>query len=832
MYTDSRRFHTASMTSLKFALRTLCKNLGFSLTVVFTLALAIGANSAIFSVLEPLLLRKLPVTEPDQLVWINSSGTLGAAETSELKTFELYRDQASAFSGVMGFSRVAPYNVTHDGRFGQAQGEFVSGDFFSGLGVNPYAGRLLERSDEGSTPVVVLGFGFWKKEFHSDPSIIGKPIALSYRTGPGSSASVPERSYTVVGVTAPGFFGAEVGESPDVYIPSGSPDLPGSDSLHSADWLTILGRVKPDLTMARAQASLEPLLKQAAARSSIPQVELREFFEQPLLIPAARGISAVREKFSLPARLLMCVVALVLLIACGNVANLLLARGKARSREFSIRLALGAGRKRIVGEVLLESSLLAFGGTIVGLLVGQWTARVLVASLSSRQLPILLNTDMNRRSLLFTAGVLAITTLLCGLAPALAASRSDLEIGLGTTRPVGAGPSSRSFTPKLLLISQVALCTTLLAAAGLLLHTLFNLETFNAGFDRDKVLLVGLSGYQAETRVQGAEFYERLTDRVRELPGVRSVSCSSMVPISGQETGINVIMEGYALAPGESANERFVAVCPGYFQTMGTPLLAGREFTEADVHPESESYQSFSVVMINRSMARRFFGDASPIGKHLRFAQGRWPTLEIIGVVADSKYKDLREGPTEVFYIPSTRGELEIRTGASAKTLAAPLQRIVAALDPSAKVAQIETLRQEVDESLHQDRLVAALCSVFSVLALVLSCVGLYGVLSFNVARRTGEIGLRMALGARSADILTLIIGHGMRLVGAGAVFGAAGAIVVGLIARNLLFGLSPIDTITVVGVVLALGASGLLACYIPARRASRIEPLTALRHE
>lgn len=820
------------MTSVKFALRMLRKNLVFTLTVVFTLALAIGANSAIFSVLDPLLLRKLPVPEPDQLVWINSTGTLGAAETSESETFELYREQASAFSSVVGFSRVAPYNVTHDGHIGQAKGEFVSGNFFDGLGLNPYAGRLLERSDEGGSPAVVLGFGFWKNEFHSDPSVIGKPVALSYRTGASSSSSVPERTYLVVGVAAPRFFGAGVGESPDFYIPSGSADWPGGDALHSSRWMTILGRLKPDVTVTQAQAGLEPLLRQAAARSSIPPVELREFFERPLLLSAARGISSVREKLSLPGRLLMCVVALVLLIACGNVANLLLARGAARSREFSIRLALGAGRKRIAGQVLMESSLLAFGGTILGLLVGQWTGRALVASLSSRQLPIVLNTDMNRRSLFFTAGVLVVTTVLCGLAPALAASRSGSDIALRGTGASAVAPGSRSVTAKLLLIGQVALCTTLLAAAGLLLHTLFNLETFNAGFDRDKVLVVSLSGYAADTRVQGAEFYGRLTDRVRELPGVRSVSCSGIVPISGQETGINVIVEGYALAPGESANERFVGVCPGYFQTMGIPLLAGREFTEADVHPESASFQSISVAVINRTMARRFFGDASPIGKHLRFVQGHWPALEIIGVVADSKYKDLREGPTEVFYIPGTRGEIEIRTEASAKTLAAPLQRIVAALDPSAKVEQIETLRQEVDESLHQDRLVAALCSIFSVLALVLSCVGLYGVLSFNVARRTAEIGLRMALGARSADILALIIGHGMRLVAAGAVFGAAGAIVAGTIARNLLFGLNPIDTITVGGVVLALGASGLLACYIPARRASRIEPLTALRHE
>ena len=818
---------------VRYGLRILRKNPGFTAVAILTLALGIGANTAIFSILDPLLLRKLPVRNPDELVWVNSTGTFGRpAEGSEVETYYAYRDKASAFASVLAFSGVAPYELTYNERKIPANGELVSANYFAALGVRPFAGRLLADSDEHGAPALVVSFAFWKREWDSSQDAIGKAITFGDQSDATRTGSVPRHTFTVIGIAPPEFLGAKVGEAPDFYVPLNATELPTQDYWQT-QWITILARLKPSVSIAQAQAVCDPILHEAEKVSTLPQIERDEDFAHVLITPAVRGLSDARAKFSLPARILMTVVGFLLLIACGNVANLLLARGMARKREFTVRLALGAGRWRVVRQLLTESTLLEVAGALAGLAVGQWTSRLLLASLSTRQLPVVLSTGLNTRTLLFTAAVLTLTVLLCGLAPALAATRGELAEEL---KVQGSG-SHRSWVQSrlsnALIVAQIALSMMLLAAAGLLLHSLFNLETFDAGFDRDKVLMVTMTGYSASrTRDQIAQLYVQLLDRVKQLPGVHSAGYSSFTPISGKEAGINVVVEGYTLRPGEVANERFVGVSPAYFETMGIPLLAGRDFTEQDVHPDSPSNLSTTAVIVNQTMAHRFFGNASPLGKHIQFVEGHHPQLEIVGVVADSKYLDLREGPADFFYIPGTHGDIEIRTDGSARTLPGSLPAIFHSLDGAVSITGIRTLREQVDESLHSDRLIAALCATFSILALVLTCVGLYGALAFNIARRTSEMGIRMALGASQRDIFRLVVGQGLRLTIAGLLMGIVVTVGTGSRLGSMLFAVKQTDPLTFLGVSIALLSAAVLACYIPARRATRVDPMVALRYE
>ena len=382
-----------------------------------------------------------------------------------------------------------------------------------------------------------------------------------------------------------------------------------------------------------------------------------------------------------------------------------------------------------------------------------------------------------------------------------------------------------------LIVFQVALSVVLLAGAGLLVRSLINLETFDAGFDRDKVLTVKMTGYSASrTRDQVTAIYGEILERLRQIPGVHSVSYSNFTPMSGKEVGINIAVEGYTPRPGETANERFVGVSPGYFETMGIPLLAGRDFNQSDVQVRSGSYQATTVAIINRTMAHRFFGDINPVGKHFRFVEGKRPPLEIVGVVAASKYNDLREPAVDFFYIPGTHGDIEIRSNVPAKMLAIPLEKVIHSLDGTARIGSIKTLRETIDESLHSDRLIAVLCTIFSMLALTLTCIGLYAALAFDVQRRTSEIGIRMALGAWRGDILQMVVGQGIRLALSGLALGIPAAVATGSLFASLLFGVRRTDPLTFAAISLILLTASTLACYLPARRALHVSPIVALR--
>jgi predicted permease len=802
---------------LRFGLRMLAKNPGFTLVAVLTLALGIGANTAIFSVLDPLLLRMLPVHNPDELVWVNAAGTLGPLELSEVQSFYRYRDKNSVFSGVLAFSPVGDCEVARNGQTSLARDDIVSGNYFNVLGVQPFAGRLLTPEDDkgaSGNAIAVLSYDYWKRAFGSDKTVIGRAVAIN------------NVAYIIVGITPPGFFGVEVGNSPDFYLSLGDNISP--NDYQRTQWVTILGRLKPGVSVMQAQASLEPLFEENVRESWLPEIERREDMGHLVLTRVGQGISDLRTRFSLPAQILMGVVGLILLIASANVANLLLARGLARRREITVRLALGAGRRRLIRQLLTESALLAAAGSVAGVIAGKWASAFLIASLSTKRVPVNLEAGLSGRVLLFTVAALVLTVLLSGLAPALSATRSDLAHDL-KVQNLGTGRSSaRGQLGNLLVVAQVAFSVTVLIGAGLLLHSLLNLETSDIGLDRDHVLMISMSGHAAgRTPAQLADFHDQLLDRAKNLPGVRSVSYSAFSPISGTEVGINVVVEGYALQPGETANDLFAGVSSGYFDTMGIPLLAGREFTREDVQTKAP------VLIINRTMAHRFFGDSSPLGKHVQFVEGKHPLMEIVGVVADSKYNDLREKSFDFFYVPGGIGRvLDVRAVGNPKLLIGPLRELIHSLDSSVTIGSIQTLRQEIDESLHQDYLVATLCGIFSLLALLLACVGLYGTLSFSVARRTNEIGVRMALGANPRDIFRLIVGRGMKLTLAGLLLGAAGAMVSASVLTSLLFGVKQVDPLTLAGVSIVFAGAAILACAIPARRAMRVDPMVALRQE
>jgi predicted permease len=816
----------------RFGLRQLRRSPVFTVVAITVLALGIAANTAIFSILDPLLLRNLQVSNPNELVWVNSTGTLGPAEISELDTFYVYRDKARVFAGVLAFSRSAPYEIRLDGRATVAKGQLVSGDYFAVLGVRPISGRLFEEGDEHGLATVVLSYEFWRREFGSDPHAVGKVFQFGDQVDASRTASAVLRPYIIIGVAPRYFFGTEVGESPDFYMPLGTADLPSQDYWQTHG-VTIFARLKSGVSVSQAQSALDPLLQEAVKTSTIPAVELRESFSRVLITSAARGISATRAKFSLPTRILMIAVGLVLLIACGNIAGLLLVRGTVRRREITVRLALGASRARLIRQLITENALLAVAGVVAGVAIGQWATRLLVNSLSTRQLPVVLLTRLDGRLLVFTAFLLTITVCVCGVVPAFSVTRDELAQELKAQGSDCQNSLSRSRLGKILVVAQITLSMTLLASTGLTLRSLYNLETFDVGFDRDKVLTVRMNGYSASrSRSQTAAFFDLLVERLKQLPGVHSVSYSGFTPMSSNEVGVNIEAEGYTLKPGEVANVRFVGVSPGYFDTMGIPLIVGRDFTQADVHADSQSYQVTNVAIINKTMAQRFFGGSYPVGKHIRFVEGNRPPLEIIGVVADSKYNHLRESATDFFYIPGTHGDLEVRTSMPGIKLSDSIREVLSSLDNSVSITEIRTLREQVDESLHPERMVSALCGTFSMLALTLTCVGLYGLLAFDVLLRTSEIGVRMALGAEPRDILQLVVGQGMRLTCLGLALGSLGGICAGMLLASFLFNVRQTDALTYLGVSIILFGASALACYLPARHAMRLAPMVALRHE
>jgi predicted permease len=844
---------------LRFAFRMLRKSPGFTSVAVLTLALGIGANTAIFSLIDTALLRSLPVRDPQQLVvfqWAAhkspnlkghysymfcpaaSSGATGEHGCSfSFPLFRQFQSLQDQFSSVTGLCGNVGLNLRGNGPATFVQGEMVSGDFFDTLGVGAAVGRTFGPSDDtvGAPAVAVLGYGYWQSAFGGDPAAVGKTIWLN---------SVP---VTIIGVAAKEFPSIDPGQGRAIWLPlSVSPqigmDLYGNVSgdqptLRSGDdiwWVYTVARLKEGITRDQAQAAAGALFHNDVTDKT------KEFFKPEdaprlVLMPASQAISGLRERFSTPLAILMTAVGMVLLVACANVAGLILARSATRQRELAVRLALGAGRARIARQLLTESVLLSVAGGVAGILLAQWSVQSLVAFMSRGGLwPSHLSVHLDLRVLAFTALASILTGILFGLAPAFRGLRLDLTPALKESATSSDGSASHRRWFNLggsLVIAQVALAILVLSGAGLLVRTLQNLKSINPGFDTRNILLFrmdpALNGYNGP---RSKSLYSELLPRLEAIPGVLSATYSFDDLLSGNYWNTSFGIEG------ETGNTSHATLAlnagPKFFETMGISLMAGRFFTAQDFSLPPDT--KWEPAVINESFARTFFKDQNPLGRRITGVGHHGTSREIVGIVGDTKFQSLRSEIAPTLCVPAGGGEavFEVRTAVDPRTIISAVRGAVSQLDENLPVHNMKTESEQIERSLFQERLIARLSSFFGGLSLLLACVGLYGLLSYEVARRMREIGVRMALGARPPDILRFIVGQGIALSAAGAMLGILGALGVTRYLGSLLYGVRPYDPLTFFGVALLLGLVALAACYIPARRAMRVDPMVALRYE
>ncbi|MEK6301916.1 MAG: ABC transporter permease [Acidobacteriota bacterium] len=823
----------------RYAVRMATKNRGFTLVAVLSLALGIGANAAIFQLLDAVLLRTLPVSRPQELAEVrleDMEGARGSFNTWNPSLsnpiWEQIRNQQQAFSGIVAWNSTV-FNLAPGGEPRLAQGLWVSGDFFNVLGVRPILGRVLMGEDDQrgcGSPVAVISNSFWQREYGGDPSVIGRELTLAGRT------------VEIIGVTPASFFGLEVGKSFDIALPLCSEALLlGKNSqLESGTtwWLTIIGRLKPGWSMEQATASLKsisPGLFEATLPANYPSVSVNQYLGFRLAAyPAGSGISQVRETYSSPLWLLLAIAGMVLLIACANLANLMLARASAREREIAIRLAIGASRGRLIRQLMAESLLLAVVGAGLGLLLARELSRFLVSFLSTEGNTLFVDLDVDWRVLAFTAGVAILTCIVFGLTPAIRATRiAPAAVLKAGSR--GMTASREGFSLRRALVAlQVALSLVLLVSALLFSRSLGKLLTEDTGFKPSGILLVGVSlrplNLPGERR-QG--FKEEVLDRIRAIPGVGSAADTNVVPLSGNSWGNDVWADGSD--SGQRTNSNFSRVSPDYFKTLGITLLTGRDFDQRD------TATSPAVAIVNETFARRLLNDANPIG--MRFWREATPgesetVYEIVGLVKDTKYQDLRRDFPPIAYLAVSQGQFEsqfeqvlIRSNSAASDLVSPVKAAVEEINPKIGV-DFEVMETGIWESLLRERLMATLSGFFGFLAALLAAIGLYGVISYGVAGRTREIGIRMALGAERRDVLWLILREALMLVLIGVAVGLPAVLAATRFVSSLLFGLEPADPVALSGAVLLMLLVAAVAGYIPARRATKVDPMVALRCE
>lgn len=818
---------------IRYACRTLLTHPGFSAAAVLSLALGIGANTAIFGIVNAVMLRSLPVEDPSQLVSLKSASPIF---TNPI--WEQVRDHQRAFSGVFAYGNNR-FDLANGGESRFAEGLWVSGDFFHVLGVPAIRGRVIENSDDvhgggRSGPVAVISYGFWQSNFAGDPNIIGKTVHLD------------RRAFQIVGVTPPWFTGLDVDSPYDVAIPIGCEPLLHTDmsalNHRSWWWLRIIGRLKPGETEARAAAimnALAPEVNRATLPPTWPAAGQKNYLKRSFTLePSATGFSNTGRRYRKALFTLMALVGLVLLIACANIANLLLARAAARQREISIRLAIGASRSRVIRQLLTESLLLATLGAGGGLLFSIWGARLLVRMISTASDKLQLDVSPDLHVLAFAAAITIVTGLLFGLAPALRGTSFGPNQALKEGARGALAGASRFTLGKALVTVQVALSLTLLVGAGLFLGTLRNLLTEDAGFNRHNVLLVETSVPAAHVpKASRAALFDRILERLERVPGVQSVASSMRTPVSHFFWNDNVHPEGYQAKGNEDDTlVYFNRISPGYFQTLGTPILAGRDFSPRD------TLASPKVMIISEFAAHHFWGASNPIGRRIGIdrigSRGKPDFYEVIGVAKDAKYGDLDEKPLMCAYMassqdddPSPRLVYDIRSDGSLDALAPSVRAAIGEVDSDASL-QFQSLEVQVNDSIAQQRMVALLSSFFGFLALLLAMIGLYGVISYAAARRRAEIGIRMALGAARGSVIWLVLRDVIAMLAIGAIIGAAASLAAGRLIATLLYGVKPTDPTTLIYAVLLLAAAATIAGYLPARRASRMDPMAALRDE
>lgn len=829
---------------VRYGLRMLRRNPGFAAVAVLTLALGIGANTAIFSLVNAVLLKSLAVQDPQELVIVSdpamaNSRSIGTPRT-DIYSYPLYRDLRDGndvFSGMAASGqehRVAVETpgsgvVTED-----ATVNLVSGSYFSVLGVSPFRGRSLAPEDDrakSSNPVAVVSYEFWIRKLAENPAVIGQTVRLN------------KYPYVIIGVAAPGFFGDTVGEKQDFWVPVSMqpqmmPGRPWLDDIH-ASWLRVMARLKPGVSRSQAEANLDVLFQQwlqgPQGRSLDPGDQQALKQQKISVVSGGGGFSGLRPEFSRPLILLMAIVGLVLLIACVNVANLMLARANSRQREIAVRLAIGASPAHLIRQLLTESALLAFAGGLAGLLVAHWgTTSLLKLALSARAAEGL-RVSPDWRVLAFTACVCLVTGLLFGLAPALRSAKLAVAPTLKENTVAQAG-SARFPLGKILVASQVAVCLLVLFAAGLLVRSLKNLRDLDLGYSRDNILMARVDPVAAGYKpAQLIEYEREMSARLAALPGVRSVTASENGLFSGTESADQMKIEGYTPSRDKDRVVYWDQVGANYFHALGIPILAGREFGPQDTPT------SLKVAIINESMAKFYFGHANPIGRKMWIddQEHKDQPMEIVGVARDVRDHTLRGPVQRRFYVPTGQAldaiyaiNFEIQTAGKPQDLTEPVRKAFAALDTNVPVSRIRTLDELVDSSISKDILVARLSTFFGLLALVLACVGLYGVMSYTVSRRTREIGVRMALGAQRTQVLGMVLSEGLKLVLIGIVVGIPVALLASRVFSSMLFGLSPADPLSMLTVIAVLGSVATLAGLIPARRATKVDPMVALRYE
>jgi predicted permease len=811
---------------MRFGLRMLRKNPGFSFVAILTLALGIGANTAIFGVVDRLLVRALPVNEPQQLVNLTGRDEKGGEDTSfSYPIYADYRDQNEVFAGLLAFSET-PLNCSEGGSPERILGVLVSGNFFDVLGVTPALGRTFlpeEDHTPGAHPVAVVSYGLWRRKFGADPKLVGRTITLN------------THRFTVIGVAPAEFRGLRRGLSPDVYVPIQmiAQAWPGREARHlqsrGFSWLNLMGRLKPGVSRAQAEASMSALssrIEKAHPNFTWPMIALAD---------GSQGETGIISDWRTPLRLLLAMVALVLLIACVNIANLLLARAQTRSREMAVRLAVGASRARLIRQLLAESLLLSLAGGLLGLLMAVWISGLLAkySPPAGSSAPPLLAAGLDGRALAFTLALSLLTSLLFGLAPALQASRPNLTLALKEeTGGIGGWRLRRGGA---LVVGQIALSMILLISAGLCVRSLQKLQQIDTGFEAAQVLVMdidlSLSGYTEE---QGGRFYANLLERMAALPGVETASVGRIVPLGGNGMRLSVDIEGYTPPDGKPVNLDMNLVGPQYCATLKLPLLAGRDFTSADNRGTPR------VVIINQAAARAYWPNQNPLGKYLSMSapgEGVPQPVEIIGIVGDSRYRSLTESFRPGILLPSWQNyrpdlSLFLRSAGNPTTLVETARRELSALDPQLPITQIRTLAEQRRDSLYSQRATALLLVSFGGLALLLVALGMYGVMAYAVTQRTREMGIRLALGAQSGNVRALILRQGAWLIVAGLAMGGGGAWATTRGLKSFLYEVSATDPVTFVVVTALLCAAALLACWIPARRATKVDPLIALRQE
>ena len=809
---------------IRYAVRSLIKRPGFMAIAVITLALGIGANTAIFSLVNAVLLRSLPVDRPNQIVSVAVRGKDDSMSAFSYPNYKDFRDRNEVLDGLLVY-RFVPLSLSRSGLNERIWGYEVSGNYFDVLGVKAVQGRTFlpdEDKTKNTNPVVVLSYDCWQRRFNAATDIVGKELLIN------------NHQFQVIGVAPQGFKGTEFVYTPEIWMPASMMEWaePGStwiDKRGSRNFFAV-GRLKNGVSAQQAEASLKLFAQQLAKEYPDTNEGQTITITAPgFILPDLRGAVV---NFSW---VLMGAVGLVLLVTCTNLAGLMLARATDRRREIAIRLAMGANRLRLMRQLLTESILLSFIGGIVGVFLALWIIDMLVALKPPIDFPLSLDVTVDWRVLVFSLAVSVAAGAIFGLAPALQATRPDVSRALKDTAAQGGAAKGR--LRSVLVVAQIAISLVVLIAAGLVVRTLQQLQTMNPGFDSRNALTMSFDlGLQGYDDAHGQQFYRQLTERLQSLPGIESATISSYIPLSLNYNSNNIFVEGRPAERGENAPTAMTAtVGPNYFKTMRTSILQGREFTEQDQE------KSEAVAVVNETFVGRLMPEvqntAEAVGKRFSFKGTDGPWVRIVGVAETGKYFNIAEDPRPFVWTAMSQdynstGMLIVRTKGNPEPLFGPVREQVQSLDPTLPLFDVKTLSEHMKFALFPAKVAATVLGVFGLVALLLAAIGVYGITSYAVAQRTHEIGVRLALGAQLSDVLRLVLVHGLKLTIVGAAIGLIGAFLVTRAITSVLYGVSATDPITFGLVSVVLVGVALVACYVPARRATKVEPLIALRNE